>query len=209
MKFRLSWNVYYNIFEVFHRYFKIFYLLFIYYFFVCFGLWNPDSPVLESIIQLEQSGIPPTIGLRNLSSSDKESGIHSVESRIQEFNKSIQSTSKLFFLSACRVSYCVADPNFTKVFAFISRVQGKHDLNCYAFLCSKESMVSRKWAQSYRSPPRSGALARGGCIRRLYEWLAEIKRERGYSCQISLLWNSQIREHQQYLWNVIVLRGNS
>ena len=73
-------------------------------------------------------------------------------------NNSIQSTSKLFFLSACRVSYCVADPNFTKVFAFISRVQGKHDLNCYAFLCSKESMVSRKWAQSYCSPPRSGAL---------------------------------------------------
>ena len=110
-------------------------------------------------------------------------------------NKFIQSTSKLLFLFACRVSYCVADPNITKVFAFISRVQGKSDLNCYAFLCSKESMVSRTWTQSYRSSLRSGALARGGCIRGLYEWLVEIKSERGYSCQVSV--ESSTKEKNQ------------
>lgn len=48
---------------------------------------------------------------------------------------------KIMDIPIYRVSYCVAAPNFTKVFAFISRVQGKHDLNCYAFLCSKESMA--------------------------------------------------------------------
>lgn len=40
-----------------------------------------------------------------------------------------------------RISYCVADPYFSKVFAFISRAQGRQDLTCYAFLCSKESMA--------------------------------------------------------------------
>lgn len=48
---------------------------------------------------------------------------------------------KIMDIPIYRVSYCVADPHFTKVFAFISRVQGKSDLNCYAFLCSKESMA--------------------------------------------------------------------
>ena len=34
-------------------------------------------------IQLKESGIPLTIGIRNPSSTDKESGIYSLESRIQ------------------------------------------------------------------------------------------------------------------------------
>ena len=44
------------------------------------GTWT-----FESGIQLKESGIPLTIGIRNASSSkDKESGIHGVESRIQD-----------------------------------------------------------------------------------------------------------------------------
>lgn len=52
--------------------------------------------------------------------------------------KTFLSPNVLFFH---RISYCVADPYFSKVFAFISRAQGRQDLTCYAFLCSKESMV--------------------------------------------------------------------
>ena len=37
-------------------------------------LWNPKSLALESVIQLKESRIPPTIGVRNPSSTDKESG---------------------------------------------------------------------------------------------------------------------------------------
>ena len=36
-------------------------------------LWNPESWALESGIQLKESGIPLTIGIRNPSSTDKES----------------------------------------------------------------------------------------------------------------------------------------
>ena len=36
---------------------------------------NPESWALESGIQLKESGIPLTIGIQNLSSADKESGI--------------------------------------------------------------------------------------------------------------------------------------
>ena len=44
------------------------------------GTW-----AFESGIQLKESGIPMTIAIRNPSSSkDKESGIHGVESRIQD-----------------------------------------------------------------------------------------------------------------------------
>ena len=54
-------------------------------------LWNPESCVLESTIQLKECGIPITIGIQNPSSTEKywnpvpESEIHSVESRIQDF----------------------------------------------------------------------------------------------------------------------------
>ncbi|KAL9969174.1 hypothetical protein ACROYT_G021359 [Oculina patagonica] len=51
------------------------------------------------------------------------------------------SKDKIMDIPIYRVSYCVADPNFSKVFAFISRAQGRQDLTCYAFLCSKESMA--------------------------------------------------------------------
>ena len=54
-------------------------------------LWNPESWALENGIQLKESGIPLTIGIRNPSSTDKESRIqylkfriHSMESRIQD-----------------------------------------------------------------------------------------------------------------------------
>ena len=50
-----------------------------------FCLWDPKSWALESVIQLKKSGIPPTITIRNPSSTDKESEIHSVLSRIQDF----------------------------------------------------------------------------------------------------------------------------
>ena len=62
---------------------------------LCKGIWIPESEkfllvesgtwAFESGIQLKESGIPMTIGIRNPSSSkDKESGIHGVESRIQD-----------------------------------------------------------------------------------------------------------------------------
>ena len=56
-----------------------------------FCLWNPESWVLESGIQIKESGIPITIGIQNSTVLQKntgiqylESGIHSVESRIQD-----------------------------------------------------------------------------------------------------------------------------
>ena len=57
-----------------------------------FCLWNPESWALESRLQFKEFGIPLTIGIRNPSSTDKESGIqyleseiHVVESRIHDF----------------------------------------------------------------------------------------------------------------------------
>ena len=54
-------------------------------------LWNPESWVLESGIQLKESEIPITIAIQNSTVLQKntwiqylESGIHSVESRIQD-----------------------------------------------------------------------------------------------------------------------------
>ena len=56
-------------------------------------LWDPESWVMKFGLQLKQSRIIPTIGIRNPSSTDKESeiwylesGIHGVESRIQDLN---------------------------------------------------------------------------------------------------------------------------
>ena len=55
-----------------------------------FWLWNPESWVLDSGIQLKESGIPLTIGIQNpvlLTNTEiqyLESGIHSVDSRIQD-----------------------------------------------------------------------------------------------------------------------------
>ena len=57
-----------------------------------FRLWNMEFWVLESGVQLKESGIPQTIGIRNPSSSFLEKWgiqywnleIHSVESRIQD-----------------------------------------------------------------------------------------------------------------------------
>ena len=56
-----------------------------------FELWNPESWALENGIQLKESGIPLTTGIRNPNSTDKESSIqylkfriHSMESRIQD-----------------------------------------------------------------------------------------------------------------------------
>ena len=46
-------------------------------------VWHPESWSLESGKQLKESRIPSTIGFRSPKSTDKESGIHSVESRIQ------------------------------------------------------------------------------------------------------------------------------
>ena len=48
-----------------------------------FCLWNLESWALESIIQLQESGIPLRIGIQNPSSTGKELGIHRVESSIQ------------------------------------------------------------------------------------------------------------------------------
>ena len=39
------------------------------------GFLNLESWALESEIQLKESGIPLTIGIQNLSSTDRESGI--------------------------------------------------------------------------------------------------------------------------------------
>ena len=54
-----------------------------------FCLWNPESFTSEFGIQLKESGIPLTIGIRNPSSTDKvrnpESGIHGVKSTIQDY----------------------------------------------------------------------------------------------------------------------------
>ena len=40
--------------------------------------------LVESGIQLKESRIPLKVGIRNPSSTDKQSGIHAVESRIQD-----------------------------------------------------------------------------------------------------------------------------
>ena len=45
-------------------------------------MWNPESWVLESGIQLKESRIPPTIEFRNPNSTDKEYRIQYLESRI-------------------------------------------------------------------------------------------------------------------------------
>jgi len=54
-------------------------------------LWNPESWALESGIQLKESRIPIKIEIQDLSSTEKESGIqylesgiHGVESRIED-----------------------------------------------------------------------------------------------------------------------------
>ena len=49
-----------------------------------FCLWNQESWALEFGIQFKESGILLTIGIRNPSSTDKESGIQYLESRIQD-----------------------------------------------------------------------------------------------------------------------------
>ena len=58
--------------------------------FAC-GIRNPESSALKSVMQLKKSKIPLTTGIQNTSSADKESGIQypesgidSVESRIQD-----------------------------------------------------------------------------------------------------------------------------
>ena len=56
-----------------------------------FALWSRESRALESVIQLKQSGIPLTIGIHEISSTDKKSGyqylksgIHGVDSGFQD-----------------------------------------------------------------------------------------------------------------------------
>ncbi|RMX39626.1 hypothetical protein pdam_00004030 [Pocillopora damicornis] len=58
-------------------------------------------------------------------------------------NSQVHQFSNLFIcvFLIISVSYCVADPTFPKVFAFICRSQGKQDLTCHAFLCSKPAMA--------------------------------------------------------------------
>ena len=52
---------------------------------------NPESRALESRIQLKESGIPLTIGIRYLSSTDKESEIQYLESGIHGVESSPES----------------------------------------------------------------------------------------------------------------------
>ena len=49
-----------------------------------FCSWNPESRALESKIQLKESGVPLLTGIRNPNFTNNESGIHGVESRIQD-----------------------------------------------------------------------------------------------------------------------------
>ena len=52
-----------------------------------FGVWNPESWVLESGIQLKESRIPLTIGIQNPGSTEiqyLEYAVIGVESRIQD-----------------------------------------------------------------------------------------------------------------------------
>ena len=57
-----------------------------------FGLWNPESWVLESEIQLEESRIPLTIGTQNTESKShwQRSGIQELVSGIQAVESGIQ-----------------------------------------------------------------------------------------------------------------------
>lgn len=48
-----------------------------------FCFWNRKSWALETGIQHKESGIPLTIGIGDPSSTDKESGIQNLESRVQ------------------------------------------------------------------------------------------------------------------------------
>ena len=59
----------------------------------CKGMRIPESCALEYAIQPKEYGIPLTIGLRNLSSTDKESGIQCPESGIESVESRIQDSS--------------------------------------------------------------------------------------------------------------------
>ena len=45
-----------------------------------FCFWNRESRALEFVIQLKESGIPLTIGIHDLSSTDKKSGYQYLQS---------------------------------------------------------------------------------------------------------------------------------
>ena len=49
--------------------------------------WNLEFWTLESVIQHKESEIPLTIGIRLSSSTEKKSGIHSVQFRIHDFHE--------------------------------------------------------------------------------------------------------------------------
>ena len=55
-----------------------------------FYLWNPEKWALEYGIQLKESGIPLTSGIRNPPSIDKECGTQYMEPRIRNLQIGIQ-----------------------------------------------------------------------------------------------------------------------
>ena len=69
-----------------------------------FCLWNPESWVLESGIQIKESGIPITIGIQNSTVLQKNTGIQHLESWIHSVESRIQDCAGLFPYMGWRIS---------------------------------------------------------------------------------------------------------
>ena len=71
-----------------------------------FGLSRPESLALESIIQHKESGILVTIRMRNLSATDRESGIHRVVIVRVSFSLKVRISAVAFL--ATHVNSCIS-----------------------------------------------------------------------------------------------------
>lgn len=63
-----------------------------------------------------------------------------------ENHRTIFKNNRLFWLKFCiffRISFCSADKNFDKVFAFMARNSVNETMECHAYLCDKPKIVSR------------------------------------------------------------------
>ena len=69
-----------------------------------FCFWNPESSVLESGIQIKESGIPITIGIQNSTVLQKNTGIQYLESAIHSVESRIQDCAGLFPYMGWRIS---------------------------------------------------------------------------------------------------------
>ena len=69
-----------------------------------FCLWSRECRALESVIQLKESGIPLTIGIHEISSTDKKSGYQYLKSGIHGVDSGFQDCHGLTSIWWCHVS---------------------------------------------------------------------------------------------------------